>query len=330
MNKIIITGGCGFIGSHVVEHFLKNTNWEICILDKLTYASRGFERIRDINAYHEDRVLLLTTDITREIPEGILHEVRGANWLFHLAAETHVDNSILDPKPFVMSNLLGTFNILEFVKKLPNLKGMLYMSTDEVFGPASAYDAFNEWDRYNCTNPYSATKAGAEELCLAYANTYSLPIFIVHTMNVFGERQHPEKFIPMCIRKILRDETVTIHSDITETISGSRFYIHARNFANAAHFLLGKFERRQKYNIVGECEIKNYVLAQTIAEIMGKKLHFEMVNFHESRPGHDLRYALDGSKMAAMGWRVPMTFRESFERTIKWTLDNPRWLDWSI
>lgn len=145
-------------------------------------------------------------------------------------------------------------------------------------------------------------------------------------MNAFGERQHPEKFIPMTIKKILKGEEVIIHSDSTKTKSGSRYYIHCRNIAKAIHFLLENFEQREKYNIVGEKEVTNLELAQKIAETLGKPLKYKMVDFHSSRPGHDLRYALDGNKLKKMGWEVPMSFEDSLKSTVNWTLKNPKWL----
>lgn len=324
--RILITGGCGFIGHHVVEHFLKNTKWEIVILDKLTYAASGFDRVRDIKAFDDKRVTFFTTDLTQPIPPGVYQETKNVDYILHLAAETHVDNSITDPEPFVMSNVVGTMHMLDYAKKLKNLKGFNYFSTDEVFGPAPEGVNYKEWDRYDSSNPYAATKAGGEELVLAYANTYKIPVFITHGMNCFGERQHPEKFIPIIIRKVLAGETVTIHADSTATKPGSRFYIHCRNVAHALHFLLDKFILRDKYNIVGEKEVTNLELAQLIAEILEKPLNYELVDFHSSRPGHDLRYALDGSKMADMGWEPPIHFEDSLEKTVLWTLENEKWL----
>jgi len=324
--KALITGGCGFIGHHLVEHILKNTDWDIVVLDRLNYASLGFDRLRDIEAYDDKRVKTLTADFTKPIQEGLKKEIGEVDYILHLGAETHVDNSIENPEPFVMSNVIGTMHLLNFARELKNLKRFVYFSTDEIFGPAPEEVNYKEWDRYNSTNPYSASKAGGEELALAYANTYKIPIIITHTMNAFGERQHPEKFIPMTIKKILNDEVVTIHSNKNKTKSGSRFYIHCRNIASAILFLLEKGEFREKYNIVGEKEITNLEMAQFIAKVLGKELKYEMVDFHSSRPGHDLRYALDGAKMKGMGWDVPMKFEESLKRTIQWSLKHPEWL----
>jgi len=327
MKRTLITGGCGFIGHHVVEHIIKNTDWEIVVLDKLNYASSGFDRLREINVFDDKRVLILSTDFTKPIEDGLVKEIGNVNYIFHLGAETHVDRSIESPEPFVMTNVVGTMRLLDFAKDLNNLEWFVYFSTDEVFGPAPEGVYYKEWDRYNSTNPYAATKAGGEELVLAYANTYKLPAFITHTMNVFGERQHPEKFIPMTIKKVLKGERVIIHSDPTKTKPGSRHWIHARNVAAALLFLLNNAEQREKYNIVGEKEINNLEMAKLIAKVLNKELKYEMVDFHSSRPGHDLRYALDGKKLKEMEWKFPIGFEQSLEKTIKWTLDNQKWLN---
>lgn len=326
MIRILITGGCGFIGHHFVEHIIKNTDWDIVIIDKLTYAANGFDRLRDINCFDDKRIHIFSVDFTQEIKDGILKEIGNIDFIIHLGAETHVDNSIDNAYPFVISNVLGTMRILDLARKL-QIKKMIYCSTDEIFGDAPKGVSFKEWDRYNSKNPYAATKAGGEELCLAYANTYKVPVLISHTMNAFGERQHPEKFIPMTIRKILLGETVTIHSDTTKTISGSRFYIHARNISSAIMFLLDKGEIRDKYNIVGEKEISNLTMAKFISEIISKELKYELVDFHSSRPGHDLRYDLNGEKMRNLGWKIPMNFEKSLTKTIQWTLENKKWIN---
>jgi dTDP-glucose 4,6-dehydratase len=236
---------------------------------------------------------------------------------------------------FVLDNVVGTCNILEFARTQDNLERFIYFSTDEVFGPAPDGIKYKENDRYNSTNPYSATKAGGEELAVAYQNTYGMPVYITHTMNVFGERQHPEKYIPMCIKRIRDGETVTIHSDSTRTIPGSRHYIHAEDVASAILFLLnyeGEFENTwggakcPKFNIVGAEELNNLELAQIIAEAQGKELKYDLVDFHSSRPGHDLRYALCGEKMKSLGWTPAKSVKERIAEVTKWTLENERWI----
>jgi len=244
-----------------------------------------------------------------------------------MGASTHVDRSITDPMLFVMDNVVGTANILEYLRNdVPNA-WMVYFSTDEVFGPAPEGVHYEEWDRYKSGNPYAASKAGGEELCVAYANTYGLDIRITHTMNVYGERQHAEKFIPLVIKKVLNGEKVLIHSNKEKTQSGSRFYIHARNVADALLFIIDKGEKGEKYNIVGEVEVSNLDMADHIAKILDRSLQYEMVDFHSSRPGHDLRYALDGTKLEMMGWKLPMDFKESLKKTVLWTVEHKQWLE---
>tara|TARA_X000000950_G_C13710164_1_gene575847 strand:- start:177 stop:887 length:711 start_codon:yes stop_codon:yes gene_type:complete len=234
-----------------------------------------------------------------------------------------------------MDNVVGTAHILDYARKQDNLDQFVYFSTDEVFGPAPKGINFKENDRYNSTNPYSATKAGGEELVVAYENTYGLPAFITHTMNVFGERQNVEKYIPMVIKKVRDGNEVTVHADSDKKIPGSRHYIHAKDVADALLFLLNydlsKFKpdqtgaKCQKFNIVGKNEINNLELAEFIASVQQKPLNYQLVDFHSSRPGHDLRYALDGTKMLKMGWKPQSAF-DRLEYVINWTLKNDRWL----
>ena len=350
--RLLVTGGCGFIGHHFIEHILKNTNWDIVVIDKLNYASEGFDRLRDINAFDEKRVLILAADFTKKTTLGLKKEIGDVNYIIHMGAETHVDNSITDPEPFVYSNVVGTMRILDLAKQLKSLEKFIYFSTDEVYGPAPEGVNYKETDRLNSTNPYSASKAGAEQLCQAYANCYNIPVIVTNTMNVFGERQHFEKFIPGTIRKVLLGEKVIIHSDSKKEKAGSRFYIHARNVSSAIlniiktinpekdkyYFENGLPQFKHRYNIVGEKEMDNLELAKFIADVVGKVLNekdkgtnplkYELTDFHSARPGHDLRYALDGSKLKEMGFEYPKTFEESLTKTVEWFLKdkNKRWL----
>jgi len=326
--RILVTGGAGFLGSHAVDHFLKNSDAEIVVLDKLTYAANGYDRLRDSDAYDDRRVTVLSADFRESLTPGVRQEIGAADYILHLGGETHVDRSITDCTPFTLSNVLGTQRLLDFARTLPSLKLMLYASTDEVYGTAPDGVLYKEGDPPDPRNPYAATKAAAEMLCLAYAHTHGVPVAITNTMNLFGEKQHPEKLIPLVIRKVLAGETVTIHASPDKKRSGTRFYIHCRNWATAAEFLFTRAVPRERYNIVGEREVSNLDMAQFIAECVGKPLKYEMVDFHSSRPGHDLRYSLDGAKMAAMGWTPPVGFDESLRKTIRWYLDNPRWLEW--
>jgi dTDP-glucose 4,6-dehydratase len=325
---IVITGGCGFIGHHVVEHFHNKTDWNIIVLDKLSYASKGLDRLRDTDILNDARVKLFTSDLILPLSEGVLAEIgTDINYIVHMAAETHVDNSIKDPKEFLVNNIGSTFNMLEWARTLQGLETFFYFSTDEVFGPALGDTLFKEWDTHRPTNPYSASKSAAEQMCIAYENTYKVPLMIVNVMNAFGERQHVEKFIPLCIDRILKSEKIYIHSYPDKKTSGTRFYIHARNIAAAVLFLITNGQLGEKYNISGEREVSNLEMAQMIAKVMGKTLDYEMVDFHSDRPGHDLRYGLDGSKLFEMGFKLPVNFEESVEKTVKWTLENKKWLE---
>ena len=326
--KIIVTGGCGFIGHHFVEHIYKNTDWEIIILDKLSYASNGFERLRDTGVLGTDRVKVFTNDLVNPLPEGLVKEIGfDVDYIVHMAADTHVDNSIKNPKLFLDNNIQSTYNMLEYARTLQNLKIFFYFSTDEVFGPALGNTLYKEWDRHKPTNPYSASKSAAEQICIAYENTYKVPLMIVNVMNAFGERQHVEKFIPLCIKKMLNNEKIYIHSYPDKTTSGTRFYIHGRNIAAAVLFLIKNGTLGEKYNISGEREVSNLEMAEMIAKFMNKELDYEMVDFHSDRPGHDLRYGLNGEKLFSMGFHLPLNFEESLKKTVEWTLENLKWLE---
>jgi len=326
--KILITGGCGFIGHHFVEHICKNTDWDIIIIDRLSYASNGFERLRDTDTLNDKRIKVYTCDLILPLSEGIIKEIGEVDYIVHMAAETHVDNSIKTPELFLDNNIKSTFNLLEYARNhLPNLKTFFYFSTDEVFGPALGDTLYKEWDRHKPTNPYSASKSAAEQICIAYENTYKTPLMIVNVMNAFGERQHVEKFIPLCMKKLLNNEKIYIHSYPDKKTAGTRFYIHVRNIAAAVLFLIKNGEIGEKYNISGEKEVSNLEMAQYIAKFMNKELDYEMVDFHSDRPGHDLRYGLDGSKLFDMGFKLPLNFEESLRKTVEWTLDNQKWLE---
>ena len=336
--KILITGGAGFIAHHVIDKILSTTDWEIVTLDRLDFSG-NLNRLKEVvSSYPEKeqrRVKVVHHDLKAELNPEIIATIGHVDLISHLAAGSHVDRSITYPLEFVMDNVVGTAHILDYARKLDNLERFAYFSTDEVFGPAPEGTNYKENDRYNSTNPYSASKAGAEELVVAFENTYGLPSLITHTMNVFGERQSPEKYIPMVIKKARDGEVVTVHSNQQKTTAGSRHYIHAEDVADALLFLfnynMSLFSpdstgaKCQKFNIVGKDEIDNLSLAQFIAKVQSKDLNYEMVDFHSQRPGHDLRYSLDGSKMKGMGWE-PHSAYDRLESTIKWTLENDRWL----
>ena len=337
MKRALVTGGAGFIAHHVISQILKQTDWEIVTLDRLDFSgnlNRLQDVLKDFSDEDRSRVNVVFHDLKAAVNPLIASEIGKVDYILHLAAGSHVDRSIEYPMEFVLDNVVGTANILDYARSVDNLERFVYFSTDEVFGPAPAGVNYEENDRYNSTNPYSATKAGGEELAVAYHNTYGVPVYITHTMNVFGQRQHPEKFIPMCIKRIRDGESITIHSDPTKTVPGSRHYIHAEDVADALLFLLNQDTIEEnnwggakcpKFNIVGARELNNLELAQMIALIQNKQLNYELVDFHSPRPGHELRYALSGEKMKMMGWE-PKPIEERVSEVVQWTLDNPRWI----
>lgn len=352
--RILVTGGVGFIGHHFIEHILKNTDWDIVCLDRLD-TSGNINRLTDVECWEAEkhRVSFYHTDLRAPMNDGLLGMItkKGSapfDFIVHFAAGTHVDRSITDPLGFVHDNVLGTSHLIDAVRTFgefllkPDGK-YLQFSTDEVFGPAPEGVLYKEWDRHNGNNPYAATKSAAEQIVVAYSHTFKIPVSIIHCMNVFGERQHPEKFVPMVISKVLKGEKVIIHSDKTKTKSGTRFYLHTRNISSAVLWVLqhGKTldgsATQGVYNVVGDEEVSNLDMAKLIEKYVGEyevekgrpapKLDYEMVDFHSSRPGHDLRYGLDGGLIKSEGWIAPVGFEDSLRRMIFWTLDNKaKWL----
>ncbi len=337
MKTLLITGGAGFIAHHIIETVLEKTDWNVVSLDRLDFSG-NLNRLHDILKDNSERkrVRFVFHDLKAEINPMIANKIGKVDYIFHLAAGSHVDRSIDYPMEFVMDNVVGTCNILNFARLQDNLEQFVYFSTDEVFGPAPDGIKYKEMDRYNSTNPYSASKAGGEELAVAFENTYKMPMMITHTMNVFGERQHPEKYIPMCIRRVRDNEKIYIHSDSSRTVPGSRHYIHAKDVADALLHLISlnlKFDRDatgaklMKFNIVGKEEVDNLQLAKMIAKSQNKELNYELIDFHSSRPGHDLRYALDGSLMKQLGWEPQRSFSERVDQVVDWYLKRNEWLD---
>jgi dTDP-glucose 4,6-dehydratase len=327
--RILITGGCGFIGHHLVEHLLKNTDWEIVVWDKLTYASCGLNRLRDIECMDEERVQVLAVDCAEPFTRGVRMETGDVDYIVHMAAETHVDRSIEDPEPFVRSNVLGTMRMLDYAREVEGLRRFVLFSTDEVYGPAAEGEEFLEGARHRPSNPYSATKSAAEQLAHAYHRTYGLPVLVVNCMNVFGERQTPEKLVPFVIRSVLRDDVVPIFCSSDRKTPGSRHWLHARNVSAAVLWLLkGPMQYGyDHYNLPGEREVDNLAMALRIAAIMDQPLRYARVDEHSHRPGHDHRYALDGSRLSEAGWVAPMDFDDSLRRTVEWTIKRPEWLE---
>jgi len=328
--RVLVTGSAGFVGHYIVKKFLAE-GVTVVGLDRLSYSG-NLNRISEILTDEtRPRYTVQHHDLRSAINESLANQLGQFDYIIHVAASSHVDRSIDQPINFVLDNVVGTCNVLDFARRQKNLKKFIYFSTDEIFGPAPPGVAYDEYDRYNSTNPYSASKAGGEELCVAFRNTYKVPVVVTHTMNIFGPRQHPEKFVPMCISKVRDGEKIMIHSDETRTIPGSRYYIHVEDVAEAVWFLVGAGTESgdsglcPKFNIVGKEELDNLTLAQYIAEGVGKPLRYELVDFHSARPGHDLRYALSGKRLADLGWEPKTSIRERIREVVEWTVANERW-----
>lgn len=347
--RVLLTGGLGFIGSHTVEHWLKETDWEIVVVDSLRFAGR-VERLTDIEAYDPDRVSIVWHDLNVQFTPLTLNRIGEVDYIVNMASDSHVDRSIVHPGPFIRNNVNLATTMLDYARVAKPEK-YIQIGTDEIFGPAPAGVSHKEDDALRPSNPYSASKAAQEQIAFSYWRTYDVPVILTRTMNNFGERQDPEKYVPMVMKKALSGEMLDVHAkpfsfeiqspedEEPQTVSsweiGSRVWLHARNHADALMFLLkgdapsvysDEVTHPDWWNIAGEAEIDNLEIAIEISDILGKKLNYQMVDFHSSRPGHDLRYSLDGSKLTAAGWKPPMDVWESLRTTVEWTMKNQEWL----
>lgn len=334
MQKVILTGASGFAGSHILEHLLENTDWYIyCIA---SWKHKGTpERIFESEYYqkHKDRVEVITHDLVSPFTEQTKNKFKGIDYIINIASESHVDRSIEEPVPFVKNNVDLVLTMLELARELKPKK-FLQFSTDEVYGVAPEGVNHKEWASIHPSNPYSASKAAQEAIAYSYWRTYGVPVIITNTMNLFGERQDSEKYVAQLIKKINNGDTVTVHG--SEKYVGSRKYLHARNAADAILYILNNVETKpyddgdhtvlERFNIVGDIELTNLEMAQTVAEIMGKELKYEFLDFHATRSGHDRRYSLCGEKLKGEGWQAPLSFEDSLKKSIDWTLSHPEWM----
>lgn len=378
--RTLVTGAAGFVGSHLLKRLLMTTDDEIVCL--VTYAHQGLpDRIRlvleETDGY--GRVTILRHDLTAPFTPVLDKAIGPIDRVFNVASESHVDRSITDPTDFIINNVALICRVLDWqrarqsqreevihkkangdIVKVAEIYGqgqfppadvIVQVSTDEVYGPAPAGTAHAEWvDLHLPSNPYAASKAAQEDIAFSYWRTYDLPIVITNTMNIIGEMQHPEKFVPMVISKVLKNETVTIHGS-SEGQPGSRFYLHADNQADGLLYVADWLTNHDsslevepngygeslrysqggtkpfRFNIVGEMEVDNLTMAGWIANAVGEPLLYELTDFHSSRPGHDLRYALDGAKMQTIGWTPPVPLRESLDAAVQWTLQHREWLE---
>lgn len=333
--RILLTGAAGFVGSHVLRHLLTATGAEIVC--PVSFRHKGLPaRISSAACDHDwqQRVEIVHWDMRAPADRMTLRAFDGCDVIMNVASESHVDRSIDDPVGFTTNNVALMLNVLEVARKIePRL--VLQMSTDEVYGPAYGDHRHTEWETIAPSNPYSASKAAQEAISFSFWRTYGVNLVVTNTMNILGEMQDPEKFVPMIIRSLRDGKPITVHVAPDGT-PGSRFYLHARNLADAWLWLTQNHDpvayadgarMPSRFNIVGEREVTNVEMVETIARIMGvQDYKVDLVSFHESRPGHDLRYALDGTAIAKAGWTAPVGFEESLRKTVEWTLENPSWL----
>ncbi|MBF4485992.1 dTDP-glucose 4,6-dehydratase [Flavobacterium sp. CSZ] len=332
MNKILITGGAGFIGSHVVRRFVKKyPEYQIFNLDALTYAG-NLENIKDIE--NQPNYNFIKGDIVDEDFINELFSLHNFDGVLHLAAESHVDRSIEDPLVFIKTNVIGTMNLLNAAKNQwkDNYGGkrFYHISTDEVYGSLGSEGLFTETTRYNPNSPYSASKASSDHFVRAYGETYGLPYVLTNCSNNYGSYHFPEKLIPLFINNILNNKPLPVYGDGNYT----RDWLFVEDHAIAIDLVFHEGKNHKTYNIGGFNEWKNIDLIKLLCTIMDQKLgraegkSQELITYVKDRPGHDLRYAIDASEINKdLGWKPSVTFEEGLERTIDWYLSNVEWLE---
>ncbi|GAB4451695.1 MAG: dTDP-glucose 4,6-dehydratase [Bacteroidia bacterium] len=325
--KIIITGGAGFIGTHVVKLFVrKYPQYQIFNLDALTYAG-NLENLKDIE--HLPNYNFIKADITDEKNIFQIFNEIQPDAVIHLAAESHVDRSIMNPNQFVITNVLGTINLLNAARQMKNFQQFYHISTDEVYGSLGETGYFTETTPYDPRSPYSASKASSDHFVRAYYHTYHLPVKISNCSNNYGPYQFPEKLIPLCINNIINEKPLPIYGK-GENV---RDWLFVEDHAKAIDLIFHKGQIGETYNIGGNSEKKNIEVVTTLCKIMNKKMnkpdgyYEKLITFVKDRAGHDLRYAIDFTKLKTqLGWQPSVTFEEGIEKTIDWYLNNAEWL----
>lgn len=331
MKDILITGGAGFIGSHLVRRFVRHyPEYRIWNLDKLTYAG-NLENLRDVDASPNYR--FIRGDINDQAWVDDLFARQPFQGVIHLAAESHVDRSISSPRDFIETNVLGTFHLLEAARRQwQGQEGhrFYHISTDEVYGSLGETGFFTEETPYDPRSPYSASKAASDHLVSAYFHTYGLPVVISNCSNNYGPYQFPEKLIPLMISNITREKALPVYGDGRYT----RDWLWVEEHAEAIDLIYHRGRAGETYNIGGNNEWKNIDLVHLLCRIMDEELgrpeghSAGLITFVKDRPGHDRRYAIDAGKLRReLGWEASMTMEEGLRRTVRWYLENGEWLE---
>lgn len=316
-DRILVTGAAGFIGSHFVRHLLEQTSYAVTSLDRLDDAG-NLDRLVLLQQHYPGRFRNTWHDLRAAIHPRMFRRDHF-KYIVHMAAGSHVERSARDPLGFVMDNVVGTANLLEYARHHQPDAKVLYFSTDEVFGPAPEGVEFDEHARHEPENHYAASKAGGEALCPAYAHQCGMPIVVTHCCNAYGPRQDPEKFIPLCIDRVSRGETIQIHA--RGGVSSSRLYIHVDDVARATLTVLERGgticgPTSGRYNIRAAAEQSNLDVAQQVAALLGKSLRYELVENPANRLKPDMRYGISDAKLRALGWAPRVGFADGLRALI--------------
>lgn len=311
--RVVITGGAGFIGSNYVR-FARNRHpeWEIVVLDKLTYAG-NLENLTDL----QDDITFIHGDIAN--PDDVARALDGADAVVNFAAESHVDRSLMDSRPFIRTNVEGTLVLLEGARRF-GVKRFLHVSTDEVYGDTYGSDRLSlETDRFAPRSPYSASKAAAEHLVASYYISHGLDVVVTRGSNTYGPYQYPEKIIPLFITNVMQGKPLPVYGRGTAV----RDYMHVEDHCSGIDTVLHHGKTGEAYNLGARMEVPGIEVAQRILRLMGKS--DDMIEFVTDRPGHDYRYAVDPSKAEALGWRRVWTWEEGLADTVRWYMENEGW-----